>query len=846
MRIENKLTLSHLKENKGRTVITTLGIGVSVAMITAVFVAIASFLNLFGDMAILTFGDAHAKLYVDSAQVEKLRKDDRIDEIGFQLDKDDMTYQLSERESDRLGTGSVYVGDKTNIRQMITCTYDGKLPEKENEIAVEKKLIEDNKLDWKIGDTVTIPTGLLYYQINNEKSNLYGCGYYTKDMIFKNTANEKYKITAILHENHSTNFSYSILSCKDLTDLNHQNGAICASIKVKNLNYKSLDVIYSIIDDYDSEEYNLNKDYLEAHFAIPADGFLMQAVIPMTVIILLIIIIASVILIYNAFGMSLSERVRYLGMLASVGATKRQKKSSLYFEGLILGIFGIPIGMFAGIAGIGITLKAVGDKIISSGMFSDAADTVSMKVVVPLWAVIGIVLLSALTIFISSLIPAKKASKITPIDAIRQRNEIKVKKRSLRVPKIVRLIFGYEGELAYKNLNRNGRKSRIITVSIALSIVLFMSCNYFCQLFTQANSLENKQPYQLMAYTEYNSNAFDKLKTVKDIDDVYNVNSIFYNTADYENNNFTKSENLTGTYKDLFDSDVIIYFNILDDEHFNELCKANHIDNLKYYQNSIKVLLMNNISHNSGGNKVFNDKVIGTNFDCGYDNEFEIADLIEYDENNSLCNLNYKNSISAYLPMSTYVNNCVENIDVDGYQSIIGIETKHHESVKEELDKIADDTDISWTVFDLVKQTETGNTTVFVMEVFIYGFIALISLITIANIINTISTGIALRRKEFAMFKSVGTTPKGLMKITVLESVFYGLKSVVFAVPISLILSFVMNRTIGENTIPFEVNWLLYLIVILVVFGVIGITMLYSVAKLKKETIVQTLREDIV
>lgn len=842
MRIENKLTLSHLKENKGRTVITTLGIGVSVAMITAVFVAIASFLNLFGDMAVLRFGDCHAKLYVDSAQVEKLKADDRIEKIGLQLETNDMAYQLSQRESDRLGTGSIYVGDKTNIRQMITGTYDGKLPQKDNEIAVDKELIEDNKLDWKIGDTVTIPTGLLYYQIDNEKANLYGSGYYDKRMIFDNTANNEYKITAILNENYSTN-SYSILSCKDLSNLN-QAESICACIKVKNLNYKSLDVINQIIDDYDIEGYNLNKDYLEAHFAIPKDGFLMTALIPMTAIILLIIIVASVILIYNAFGMSLAERVRYLGMLASVGATKRQKKSSLYFEGLILGIFGIPIGMLAGVAGIGITLKAVGDKIISTGMFRGATDTVSMKVVAPLWAVIGIILLSALTIFISSFIPAKKASKITPIDAIRQRSEIKVKKRSLRVPKIVRLIFGYEGELAYKNLKRNGRKSRIITVSIALSIILFMSCNYFCQIFTQVNSLELGVPYQLTAYTEYNSDVFDKLKTVKDIDDFYNVNSIFYNTSEHAENDFTKSENLTSTYKDLFDSDVIVYFNILDDEHFNELCKTNHIDNLKYYQDGLKVLLMNNISHNAGGRKVFNDKIIGTS--CDYDNKFEIADLIDYDEDNHMCNLNSKNSISAYLPMSTYIKHCVEDVEVSGYQSVLGIETKHHESVKEELDKISDETNISLSVFDLVEQAETMNTIVFVMEVFVYGFIALISLITIANIINTISTGIALRRKEFAMFKSVGTTPKGLMKITVLESVFYGLKSVLFAVPISMLLSFAMNRVIAKNTVPFEINCPLYAIVILVVFVIIGITMLYSVSKLKKQTIVQTLREDIV
>lgn len=154
----------------------------------------------------------------------------------------------------------------------------------------------------------------------------------------------------------------------------------------------------------------------------------MQTFLPLVAIILVIIIIASVVLIYNSFGMSLSERVRYLGMLASVGATKQQKKMSVYYEGFILGIIGIPVGIGAGILGIGITLKAVGGKIIETGMLNGVDSTnMDMNVVVPLWAIAGIILFSVLTIFISSVVPSRKASAVTPIDAIRQCKEITVK-----------------------------------------------------------------------------------------------------------------------------------------------------------------------------------------------------------------------------------------------------------------------------------------------------------------------------------------------------------------------------------------------------------------------------------
>ena len=170
--------------------------------------------------------------------------------------------------------------------------------------------------------------------------------------------------------------------------------------------------------------------------------------LPLIVIILLIIIAASVVLIYNAFAMSLNEKIRYLGMLSSVGATKQQKRNSIFFEGFILGLLGIPLGILSGVGGIGITLKLLGDKIISTGMLNYGdKDTLHMDVVMPWWMVIAIVFISSITIIVSCAVPAVKASKITPIDAIRQSNEIKVKAKRLRSPKIIRKIFGYEAEL---------------------------------------------------------------------------------------------------------------------------------------------------------------------------------------------------------------------------------------------------------------------------------------------------------------------------------------------------------------------------------------------------------------
>ena len=137
------------------------------------------------------------------------------------------------------------------------------------------------------------------------------------------------------------------------------------------------------------------------------------------------------------------------------------------------------------------------------------------------------------------------------------------------------------------------------------------------------------------------------------------------------------------------------------------------------------------------------------------------------------------------------------------------------------------------------------RTVIFVMKVFIYGFIVLISLITIANIINTISTGIALRRKEFAMLRSVGMTPGGFRKMVRLESLLYGIRSLVVALPLSVVINLLMNRSLGSESIPYEFDWMMYLAAVVVVFILISVTMLFSVSKLKKDSVVETLKEEI-
>lgn len=875
MNIVKKLTLAHLRENKGRTVVTVLGICVSVAMITAVFVAVASFLNYFGELSLASQGYWQADVYeASNEEISKIEENDKIGRVGFaaNLPSDETGFKINNGKTDRTSTGSIYAADLTALQQRITCHYDGELPSNENEILVEKEFIESNNLNWKIGDTVSIPVGLRYsYSEDNQV--VEHTGSYVSGEKFEEKEQREYKITGILNSNLPTR-GYSIVRLASSEEL--KNPAVF--IELKDINMNSYSELTSIMKSAGVEKsnYELNDDILAANFSFSADSSIATTLIPMAAIVLAIIIIASVMLIYNAFGMSLSERTRYLGMLSSVGATKQQKSLSVYFEGFVLGIVGIPVGICAGILGIAITLKAVGNSMIESGMVNGAED-VSFSTVVPAWIIVGIVVVSVFTIFISAMIPAKRASSVTPIAAIRQTNEIKLKAKSLKSSPLIRAIFGYEGELANKNLKRNGKKSRIITASISLSVILFLSVNTFCSLFVQANSYMGEYPYQIYINLS-NYDEYEKIKpeveNTAGVDDVYSTTTemFMYGSKDPFDNNFTNqditknTDGLTSKYSNLWES-VAVYVNYIDDEDFNALCKANGIDYTKYYEtaqdkeNEFKCVVMNNISHTAEGGEVFNDNIKGKVFYKGnyeekgseYVEKTEnntnpkaiITDFVKYDKDNYICNLNIQNSVSAYAPLSMFVKAYEKSYGGEASLTL-GVETKDSEVVTQRLEDVVDEVGLDGSrVIDMNEATQVIQSTVFIISVFMYGFIALITLIALANIVNTISTGIDLRRKEFAMLKSVGTTPKGFRKMIALESIFYGLKALVFAIPISLVISYLMTKQVGSNVIPFSVNIPLYLAVVAAVFIIVGFSMFFSVSKLKNDSIVGTLKEDI-
>lgn len=853
MNIVNRLTLRHLKENRGRTVVTVLGIMVSVAMITAVFVSAASFLQFYGKVSLLSMGNYEAELYgLSQESYRLLQEDDRVERVGLLGTTEDYSsFLLEERISDRAGVGEFYVGDRVHLSQKLTGQYEGRIPENETEIAVEQSLIKKNKLDWKIGDEVSLSVGSRYYIQDDQQVVIGGSWRYGE--MFETQATKKFRITAILHDNPATS-GRAILRGMSEEEKNAQE--VRTSVSLKKTDYKSLDVLKDMIKQYGADGYVLNDGFLESKFAVDENSVLARSILPMAAFVLALIIVASVVLIYNAFGMSVSERVRYLGMLASVGATRRQKRNSVYFEGALLGLVGIPAGILAGIVGIRITLKTVGNKIASVGMirgFSSYGE--GIETVVPLWSIVGIVIFSALTIYISAWMPARRASAVTPIEAIRQTKQVTIKKRNLRVPRYIRRLLGYEGELAYKNLKRNVGRSRLITFSIALSVILFLSVNYFCELFVQSNDTVSELPYEIQVIVSYSDRERlkEEVKELPGVDRAYicGTNYYMYRASSGDKNpnkELVSSKYLTNTYKNAFKKGYSFCEIVVEDEDFNKLAEKNGWNPADFHGESLKGVLLNNISHREGDTDIFSSDIIGQKYYCGDEQEggtVEIGGLVSYDDSNYLCRLSTKNSLALYVPESMYYQHMYGDM-LDEVTVSIGIETKEHKKTMEAVSELLESGGYRRSYcMDLGADMANMKAIMFVLQVFIYGFIALITLITAANIINTISTSIALRQKEFAMLQSVGITPAGFRRMICLESLFYGWRALAGGIPVSLLVCWFLNRILAADIIPFRVDIPLYLAVTAAVLMLVSLPMLYAVSRLKGDSIVETLKRDI-
>ncbi|MFD2443811.1 ABC transporter permease [Bacillus sp. CGMCC 1.16607] len=859
MNIVNKLTVRHLKENKRRTLVTIIGVIISVAMVTAVATLGVSFLDLMKRQTIADEGEWHIQFKnVNRDQIDEIKRDNATKELIIAHDRGYAKLKESENENKPYLFIKAY--NEEGLKNFPITLIKGRLPKAKNEIALSEEIAMNAKVNYAIGDHIILNIGQRLLAGENhaltQNESLQRIEGKITESLMKE-ATETFTIVGVIGRptwEPTWSPGYTVISYADKSLLDNED-KVDALVILKKVNGSLFQHAKDLAKREKIEKVNFNNNLLR-YYGVTDNDKLRTTLYSLAGIIMGVIIIGSVALIYNAFAISVSERSRHLGMLSSVGATKKQKRNSVFFEGMIIGSISIPIGIIAGLIGIGVTFWFINSYI--EGALGIAENL--MVVVTPSSIFISCIV-SIATIFISTYAPARKASKVSAIDAIRQTQDVKLSRRAVKTSKLIRRIFGIEAEIGLKNLKRNKKRYRATVFSLVISIVLFLSVSFFTNNLKKSLELSQENiNYGINIFTTSAAKAdeFKELARVK-----YVTNSSFVKRLQLNSwiDESMISEDLKETVKkdrDLLKNGKYPYYTVLhglDDHSFEEYTKLVGVDLKKIKNPSSKLaIVINRISYQDPETgKYIETKAINSK-------PGQVLDLYSLNKDNGEEEFFNKVEISTLtdqIPLGDYTARL-------GGLDIVVSESTMNEWMTEQVEKevyfnmylnssdpmgtqkeIEDLKITNMHVYNIYQAKQQDEQVILLMSVFTYGFIVLITLISVANIFNTISTSISLRKREFAMLKSVGMTPKGFRKMINYESIFYGVKALLYGLPLSFSVMYLIHLSLMNSfEYGFIFPWMSVLYVIFAIFSIVSVAMIYSINKVKKENIIDALKQE--
>lgn len=849
MNILNKVALQGLKKNRTRTVVTIIGVILSVAMITAVATFGVSLLSYMADGAAKKYGNWHvAFLDVNSSFVQERMNDKEVlNTVTF----DNIGYALVDGTKNPNKPYFFVAGFNQKTFDALPITLlSGRLPENSSEIVISGKVTTNSTTSYAVGDTLSIAVG---NRMNgNEK--LGQNNPYTSE-IFVPQDERTYTIVGVCQTPaFEEDFSpgYTLITRTDTTDLVNE---LSLFITLKNPRK-----VYSYVDKTVANHAYILNNYILRFMGLDATDKIFNALLySVGGIVVAIIMIGSIFLIYNSFSISLNERTQQIGILSSVGATSKQLRNSVLFEGACIGVIGIPIGIVVGIVSIGFVISVV-DKNFKSVLYTNVPLTLNVSV----FAIVGAATVSIITILISAYIPARKSANTPVMECIRQTNEVKVGYKVVRTSRLTQSIYGLEGMLALKNFKRNKKRYRSIVLSLVLSVVLFVSTSAFVIDLKQASE-------QAKVVTDYDigfgTQDMSDSEMLQLYDKLKNTNGV------YESSYQTFTEYLcTVSASELSDA----YWETTGEHSLNETVDLKI--GIQFIDDNAYMKFVNDLGLT--GNQQSGKMIVVAKMESDKNDVKGVTDLSDMFINSSMDftiipqtteETKIAQDVSAkfieFMPLDTppmmggleqrpyYLQGVVpwslkeKFISSDTIVKGLTFKSRNPSQSVAEMKRVIESEKITPTyiLLDTSEMLEESQNYIFIANVFAYTFIIMISLIAVANVFNTISTNIKLRRRELAMLRSVGMSDKDFNKMMCFECIFYGVRALLFGLPLAILSSWLIYKGMligGADNLDFILPWFSIGVSVFSVFLVIFITMLYAVSKIRRENIIDALRDD--
>lgn len=855
MTLLNKLTIKNLKLNKKRTIVTIIGIMLSVALITAVASMYASGIKSLIKYETIIKGDFHTAFYnVPTSDIDKFVNNRNIEKLNI---TEGLGYAKIDSKNEDKPYAYLKGFTKAALNNLSVRLVKGRLPENTNEIVIPTHLKTNGRLDLKLNDSITLEVGK---RIDSKGDEL------NQSDKYQNTAGEQlvemqtrtYKIVGII-ERPATNIEYyTAPGYTFITYIDSKNlsGNVDIYAKFTKDGVKNWDkTIANILgvsqvlfrkvynQEIESEKlteqlkktymFDINK-YLIDLETNPISSTSMGDLGKVLAIVIVIIIFTSIFCIKNSFDISITEKIRQYGMLRSIGATKKQIKRNVFYEATILGLIGIPLGIILGCLATYILI------IISNYYLTDVIQTgFKLELVFSTYAILVAIILGIITIYFSALKSATRASKVSEIDSIRNSANLKISSKKIKSPKYIKKLFGIGGVISFKNLKRNKKKYRTTIISITVSTFVFIALYSFMELaFQNVNNELKVSDFNISlstnAINDYSYNKFLKTVNLSGVEDYAILrNSELSFTGSHSSKEYLE---YFGTKKESDAEEHITIFAI-GKKQYDKYIKSL---GLNYDDIKDKVILFDKqyiTSYDKNNNKIIKNIRV-------YD--FNKGDVIT--STNNQLNLEIgaissigpnllKNLSNSYLIISDEMfDKIAKTNNLDIYYK-----ASNADKLQDELDSYLNGE--SYNIDNKEENVRIMNNLFTLIAIFLYGFIIVISLIGITNIFNTITTNMELRKQEFAMLKSIGMTSKEFKRMIRLESLFMGIKSLLFGILIGIILSYLIYLS-SDSDIPYKLPIVAIIISILVVFILISLIMKYSLNKISKQNTIETIRNE--
>lgn len=852
MNILNKLTIKHLKMNKKRTVVTIIGVILSTALMVGIGLLLSTVRDNMVEQTIQNSGSHHVMFKkVDYSKKDLLYKNTSVEHIKASVK---LGYAFLEKGSnDYKPYLKVLKVDDDYLKDLKL--IDGNLPQNENEIVISAHIASNGGVQYHIGDKIKLNIGS---RVSKEGEDVQDVISYTKNETLTDTFTKEYLITGIVERDFLENYSdcgYSIFTKGEF----REEDIISAYVTYKKPKdtYKLTESINKNLE-YGNANIRYNDDILALYGVSKYSNFT-SSLINIMLVMLALVSIGCIIVIYNSFAISVMERKKQFGLFASIGTTRKQLKKTVFFEAFIIGLIGIPLGVISSYIGIGTVIAIV--NYLLPDMFVSQLQLVTY----PLFLIIPIVFM-IIVILLSAYLPAKRASRVTPIEAIRQNDDIKIKGK-IKTKKWVQKIFGVEGDIAHKNMQRNKKKYRITTLSLVISIVLFVSFSAFMN-YTISSSKTYLEDLNFTSYLYYQNKDNDS-KVTEQVRNALKHEQVDESLMIKKYQLITNSD-ISSIYTKDFQKLMNDYYGYMNDQFVDLVVFPNEVYD-KYLkqigQTDIKPILwshLETIIYTETSRKAYNMEKYKGQTDIKFCNV-----IIQKDDENSMTYIesndcyttvqDYYITDKEFLGSSLYQGNITPvfiireselskyiNKDTEYNGDFAFIQAKKYNKLDEAINKALEHNELSGHYENIEEEMKMMKNIQFVIKLLVYGFISLVTLIGVTSVFNTIHTSIALRRKEFAMLRSMGLTPKGFNRIIRFESLFVGLRSLVIGLPISLAVTFLLHITFGDM-VSFSkalIPWGSMLIATIGVFIIILLSMTYSVHKIKKENILEAIREE--